>query len=60
MLNTIEGKEFVVIGSFKSEDEAISTPRFRYGKARIVYFEGLNIYRVIAGVYSNSMEIEYR
>ena len=58
----LKEKEFaIVIGSFKSEDEAISyAKRFRYGKARIVYFEGLNIYRVIAGVYSNSMEIEYR
>ena len=58
----LKEKEFaIVIGSFKSEDEAVSyAKRFRYGKARIVYFEGLKIYRVIAGVYSNSMEIEYR
>jgi len=58
----LKEKEFaIVIGSFKSEEEAVSyAKRFRYGKARIIYFEGLKIYRVIAGVYSNSMEIEYR
>lgn len=58
----LKEKEFaIVIGSFKSEVEAVAyAKRFRYGKARIVYFEGLKIYRVIAGIYSNSMEIEYR
>lgn len=58
----LKEKEFaIVIGSFKSEEEAISyAKKFRYGKARIIYFEGLKRYRVIAGVYSNSMEIEYR
>lgn len=58
----LKEKEFaIVIGSFKSEEEAVSyAKRFRYGKAKIVYFEGLRIYRVIAGVYSNSMEMEYR
>lgn len=58
----LKEKEFaIVIGSFKSEEEAVSyAKRFRYGKARIIYFEGLKIYRVIAGIYSNSMEIEYR
>ena len=58
----LKEKEFaIVIGSFKSEEEAISyAKKFRFGKAKIIYFEGLKRYRVIAGVYSNSMEIEYR